>query len=191
MATQITSATGKVFNLEFLRKISSTYYFRCNDVATVSGYMIGSTPKLNADAASAQAIAKNIGIELPKNKGLEISLTEQQAKQLREYAEKSLCDFSKIASVETGFYLAPNAIPYLDGIHYSELPEDMERVLVRAMRKGELKLGVVLTGQEAAELVSALYEKYNDVEHNKKISITYAKEKQDRIDSQDEYKDEF
>ena len=157
--------------------------------------MIGSTPKLNADAASAQAIAKNIGIELPKNKGLEISLTEQQAKQLREYAEKSLCDFSKIASVETvGVYLDPNAIPYLDGIHYSELPEDMERVLVRAMRKGELKLGVVLTGQEAAELVSALYEKYNDVEHNKKISITYAKEKQDRqnrLDSQDEYKDEF
>ena len=89
MTTQITSATGKVFNLEFLRKSSSKYYFRCNDVATVSGYISGSMPKLVADAGvSAQAIAKTISIELPKKQGLEIRLTEQQAKQLTEYAEK-------------------------------------------------------------------------------------------------------
>lgn len=89
MATQITSATGKVFNLEFLRKNSSNYHFRCNDVATVSGYISGSMPKLVACAGvSAQAIAKTIGIELPKKQGIEIRLTEQQAKQLTEYAEK-------------------------------------------------------------------------------------------------------
>ena len=195
MATQITSATGKVFNLEFLRKSSSKYYFRCNDVATVSGYISGSMPKLTADAgAPAQAIAKTIGIELPKKQGLEIRLTEQQAKQLTEYAENELGDFQKIANIETiGFYLAPNMMPYLDGIHYSELPEDMERALLRARNKGELKLGIKLPGTEAAELVAMLYEKYNDVEHDKKIAITNAREKQDRqdrLDSQDEYKDE-
>ena len=101
----------------------------------------------------------------------------------------------KIASKESvGFYNMPNMIPYIDGIHYTELPSDMNRALLRARNKGELKLGVKLTGQEAAELVATLYEKYNDVEHNKKISITYAKEKQDRqsrIDSQDEYKNEW
>ena len=194
MATQITSATGKVFNLEFLRKSSSKYYFRCNDVATVSGYISGSIPKLTADAgAPAQAIAKTIGIELPKKQGLEIRLTEQQAKQLTE-SEKELGDFKKIANIETiGFYLAPNMMPYLDGIHYSELPEDMARVLLRARNKGELKLGIKLSGTEAAELVAMLYEKYNDVEHDKKLAKSYTREKQekqDRLDSQDEYKDE-
>jgi len=101
----------------------------------------------------------------------------------------------KIASKESvGFYNMPNMIPYIDGIHYTELPKDMNRALLRAKNKGELKLGIRLTGQEAAELVATLYEKYNDMAHDKKVEKAYAreqKERQNRLDSQDEYKDEW
>jgi len=95
---------------------------------------------------------------------------------------------------QVGFYMLPNMTPYLEGVGFNEVPEDMDKVLQRAYHKKELTLGVSLPGKDAAVLLQKLYEKYNDEEHRRKMAITDAKDAEDkrnRMLSQDEYKTEW
>ena len=86
-------------------------------------------------------------------------------------------DFAAIKNTtgELAFYRYENGNPYLSGTD-AELPKDMDIALIRAEAKKELPMAVVMNGEAMAELLSKLYEKYNDMAFYARVTENEKKE---------------